>query len=110
MSLQLPYCGVCVRYHWPAREICPYCLGSEIVWRQAVAGGQVVAATVLHHSLAQEFHEHLPLHIATVRLDCDVRALVYLDGGAVAIGSRVRVLSGKGPTGQDALVARPVSG
>ncbi len=107
MSLHLPHCETCDRAHWPPREICPHCLAGDIAWREAEAGGRVVTATVLHHSLAPEFRDHLPLHVATVQLDCGARALVYLVGGPIDIGSRVTVASGKGPTGQDALVATP---
>ena len=107
MSLQLPHCESCARAHWPSREICPHCLGHTIVWRQADGGGRLVTATMLHHSLAPEFRDHLPLQVATVQLDCGTRALVYLAGGQLAIGSRVTVSSGTGPTGKDVLVATP---
>ena len=104
-ALSLPHCEACHRAHWPAREICPHCLGEPVVWRQADGGGRVLATAKLHHSLSPEFRAHLPMHVATVALDCGVRAIVYLEGGPLPSGARINVTSGQGPSGQDALVA-----
>jgi uncharacterized OB-fold protein len=107
MNLSLPHCVVCERAHWPPREICPHCLGGEIAERETAGGGTVLSAAMLHHSLAPGFRDHLPLHVATVALDCGVRAIVFAAGGAPAIGGRVTVARGAGPSGQEALVAKP---
>ena len=109
MNLCLPHCQVCARSHWPSREICPYCLGHEIQWTEIESSGSVVTATLLHHSLEPRFREHLPVCVATIQLDCGVCVLVYLDSGDLAIGDRVIVSTGTGPTGQEALVAKSVT-
>ena len=106
-TLRLPHCQACQRPHWPPREICPHCLGETVTWQPADGGGQVMATATLHHSLSPDFAPHMPLHVATVALDCGVRAIVFVAGGALKRGTRVIVTSGRGPSGQEALVATP---
>ena len=107
MSLKLPHCTACGRAHWPPREICLHCLGEPIVWQPADGGGEVLATATLHHSLSPSFAPHLPVHVATVALDCGVRAIVFVAEGALPAGSRVDVATATGPSGQEALVATP---
>ena len=107
MSLKLPHCTACARAHWPPREICPHCLGEAVEWRHSSGGGKLLTSAKLHHSLSPDFQPHLPLPVATVVLDCGVRAIVFLTDGPLPGGTRVNVISGRGPTGQEALVATP---
>ena len=88
-AIELPHCQACDRPHWPAREICPFCLGDTVVWRQVAGAGSVLAATILHHSLSPAFRPQLPMTIVAVGLDCGVRVIAHLDGDVLATGTRV---------------------
>ncbi|MDA0230472.1 MAG: zinc ribbon domain-containing protein [Proteobacteria bacterium] len=106
-TLSLPHCQSCHRAHWPPREICPHCLSETVAWQPADNGGRVQTTATLHHSLSPNFRPHLPLQVATVWLDCGVRAVVFLADGPLPAGSRVHVESAAGPTGKEAFVATP---
>ena len=106
-TFNLPHCKSCHCAHWPPREICPHCLGDSIAWQPADGGGRVLTTAMLHHSLSPEFSPHLPLQVATVVLDCGVRAVVFVANGPLPAGPRVYVATTTGPTGKEALVAMP---
>lgn len=106
-ALELPHCAACQRPHWPPREVCPHCLGEPINWRQADGCGTVLTSCVLHHSLSADLRQHLPLHVATIKLDVGVRVVAFLADGPQASGTQVDVTMGNGPAGDKALVAKP---
>ncbi len=94
-AFQLPHCEACRRAHWPAREICPFCLGDAVVWQIVDGAGCVLAATSLQHSLSPAFRSQLPLNVACIGLDCGVRVIAYLAGDLLPTGTRVYLTENK---------------
>lgn len=84
--LMLPKCRHCGRIHWYPREICPFCLSSDIEWQESAGLGSIYASTV--------FRKGGNRVIAYVELDEGLRLLTNIateDPNAVRIGQRVRV-------------------
>ncbi len=84
--LMLPKCRHCGGIHWYPREICPFCLSSDIEWQESAGLGSIYSSTV--------FRKGGNRVIAYVELDEGLRLLTNIatdDLNAVRIGQRVRV-------------------
>lgn len=106
----LQKCAVCETWCYPAREACPKCLSIDLPWREAPAGGSLIAETVIRASTNTYFRERLPWRMGTVQLDCGpvLIAHVHNDVGMEAkSGGRVRVIARTDRSGQGVVIALP---
>ena len=46
----LRWCTRCERPHWYPRALCPFCLGSEMEWREASGQGEIYAFSVMRRA------------------------------------------------------------
>lgn len=92
--LLVQWCLDCERPIFYPREVCPFCLGVRLEWREASGGGTVYAVTVEHRPQNPKMAERAPYAVALVDLDEGVRMLTSIVGTdplAVRVGDRVRV-------------------
>lgn len=103
----LQRCTACGAVQYPPRETCGACLSDALEWRVSPReGGELLAATTLHHSFAPEFRPRLPLRIGLVRLDAGASAVCFLAAGCVP-GARVGVTAAPDAVGRAVLTAAP---
>ena len=57
---ELQQCRDCGTVQYPPREVCGKCLSVRLSWRAQDDQGELLAATVLHHSNDPFFRERLP--------------------------------------------------
>lgn len=96
-ELRLPHCRPCDTFHYPPRERCPHCLGSELTWPALSGEGRIVEWTqtgstesrndsgptiVADIELAEQ--QGLRLHLNVI--DITEQELPTLDCAAVRIG------------------------
>lgn len=74
----LPVCAGCGTAHYPPQEICPACLGEDLLWRDLAPEGEVLAGTQVHQSLEPGFNGALPLHAGLVRHGSGATLLCFL--------------------------------
>jgi uncharacterized OB-fold protein len=89
-GLQLQVCDACGRVNYPARELCGNCLADDLHWQPVDNGGTVQSVTELHYSLEQDYSNHLPWRVASVKLDCGPVVLAHLQPD-VSLGDTVRL-------------------
>ncbi len=92
--LELPWCIDCARPHWFPREVCPFCLGSGIEWRDASGRGVVHALSVQHRAPWPALGDRVPYAVALIDLDEGVRMMSNVVGASVdevEIGAPVRL-------------------
>ncbi len=83
--LALQHCRACGAVQYPPRELCAACLSDTLEWRVTDDGqGEVLAATVLHHSFEPASAAALPLRVGLVRLDAGPTVVCFLDEGCIA--------------------------
>ena len=90
--LELPYCGACQSFLWPARACCPQCRG-PIEWRHAAGRGRLAAFSIVHRAVNPDLAADAPYVVAWVELDAGVRLftnIVAVEPHAVRMGMRVR--------------------
>jgi NAD(P)-dependent dehydrogenase (short-subunit alcohol dehydrogenase family) len=92
---------------YPPREACQKCLSVELAWRTQPRGGELLSATVLHHSNDLFFRERLPWRLGLVRLDCGPTVVAHLHERIGAAPSRVNVDVKLDRAGQAVMVALP---
>lgn len=102
----LPTCLDCDAVHYPPRDACPKCLSARIFPKEAPAGGQVAAETVIRTSTDPYFRERMPWRIGTVVLDAGPSIIAHLHGD-VATGSRARMEWKLDKSGQAVAFALP---
>ena len=82
-DLQLQVCSDCGQVNYPARELCGSCLADALHWQAVDATGTVQSLTELHYSQENEYTQHLPWRVASVKLDCGPVALAHLQPGVL---------------------------
>lgn len=102
---ELQVCAECGAVQYPPREACHRCLALDLRWRSQSGTGELISATVLHHSHEAYFRNRLPWRIGLVRLDCGPTVLTHLARGVLPPPSRVRIVARLDKAGQAALVA-----
>ena len=102
---QLENCADCTHVQYPPRGFCERCLSPNVAESPVSGSGQVLSWTNLHISLEPTLRPHLPITIASVRLDAGPIVITYLVGQPVA-GQSVRIGSIVDPLGRSVLVAR----
>lgn len=108
-TLALQRCVTCGTVQYPPRELCSACLSDRLEWRTAdTEAGEVLAATVLHHSHDAALRATLPIHVGLVRLDPGPTVVCFLTEGCDA-GTRVGITAGSDAAGRAVLTAAPLS-
>jgi NAD(P)-dependent dehydrogenase (short-subunit alcohol dehydrogenase family)/uncharacterized OB-fold protein len=104
---ELQQCERCGTVQYPPREACQKCLSIELAWRAQPRGGELLSATVLHHSNDLFFRERLPWRLGLVRLECGPIVVAHLHERVAAAPSRVNVDVKLDRAGQAVMVALP---
>jgi NAD(P)-dependent dehydrogenase (short-subunit alcohol dehydrogenase family)/uncharacterized OB-fold protein len=104
---ELQACADCGAVQYPPRSACGKCLSHRLEWRETGGAGELLSATVLHHSNELYYRERVPLRLGTVRLDAGPTVLAHLHGDCAAAPSRVRVRAHLDKSGQAVLIALP---
>jgi len=104
---ELQQCRDCGTVQYPPREACQQCLSIRLDWKPQPPGGELLAATVLHHSNDLFFRERLPWRLGLVKLDCGPTVVAHLHELVGAAPGRVIVAAKLDRAGQAVLVALP---
>ncbi len=104
---ELQQCRACGTVQYPPREACQKCLSTELAWQAQPPGGELLSASVLHHSNDLFFRERLPWRLGLVRLDCGPTVVAHLHERIAAPPARVNVDVKLDRAGQAVLVALP---
>lgn len=102
----LQSCRECGRLQYPPRDVCTFCLGPDLDWRDVAATGRVIAATTIRASGDPYFRERTPWRIATVVLDSGPVVIAHLHGDAPVDGP-VRLDLRLDKAGQAVFIALP---
>lgn len=108
-QFELQRCEDCGRVQYPPREVCDGCVGVELCWVAQGGEGELLSATVLHHSHDIFFRERLPWRLGLVRLDAGPSVVAHLHGDVAQPGCRVRIDARLDRAGRGVLVAFPDS-
>ena len=104
---ELQVCADCGAVQYPPREACHRCLAVNLKWRPQSGAGELISATVLHHSHEPYFRDRLPWRIGLVRLDCGPTVLAHVPAGVSPAPCRVKIVARLDRAGQATLVATP---
>jgi NAD(P)-dependent dehydrogenase (short-subunit alcohol dehydrogenase family)/uncharacterized OB-fold protein len=104
---ELQQCRDCGAVQYPPREACQQCLSVRLVWKMQEGRGELLAATVLHHSNDLFFRERLPWRLGLIRLHSGPTVVAHLHGEVPAAPAPVRVGARLDRAGQAVLVALP---
>jgi NAD(P)-dependent dehydrogenase (short-subunit alcohol dehydrogenase family)/uncharacterized OB-fold protein len=105
---ELQVCGNCGTVQYPPREACQRCLSGELIWREQSGLGELISATIVHHSHDLFFRERVPWRLGLVRLDAGCTVVAHLHSGCPAPPGRVRVGARLDKSAQGVLVAFPL--
>jgi NAD(P)-dependent dehydrogenase (short-subunit alcohol dehydrogenase family)/uncharacterized OB-fold protein len=104
---ELQQCRDCGAVQYPPREACEKCLSVRLSWRQQDDKGELLAATLLHHSNDLFFRERLPWRLGLIKLACGPTLVVHLHADVPAAPARLRVAARLDRAGQAVLVGLP---
>src|SRR5687767_4999727 len=104
---ELQQCRDCGSVQYPPREACQRCLSIRLAWKSQSGQGELLAATVLHHSNDLFFRERLPWRLGLVRLASGPTVVAHLHGDVPEAPAKVRVAARLDRAGQAVLVALP---
>jgi NAD(P)-dependent dehydrogenase (short-subunit alcohol dehydrogenase family)/uncharacterized OB-fold protein len=104
---ELQQCRDCGAVQYPPREACQRCLSIRLIWKNETGQGELLAATVLHHSNDLFFRERLPWRLGLVKLESGPTVVAHLHGAVSAAPAPVRVAARLDRAGQAVLVALP---
>lgn len=102
----LQCCAHCGSFTYPAREICPECLSTELAFVEAPRGGVLVSETTVRVPADVYFRERAPWRIGLVKLDCGPVMVSHLHGDC-AEGERVAMSLQLDKSGQAVAFAKP---
>jgi NAD(P)-dependent dehydrogenase (short-subunit alcohol dehydrogenase family)/uncharacterized OB-fold protein len=102
----LQMCADCGFTLYPPRDACPRCLSARVPFRDAPAGGTVLAETTIRTSTDVYFRERTPWRIGTVVLDCGPTFVCHLHGD-VGEGDRVQMTLRLDKSGNAVAIAMP---
>jgi NAD(P)-dependent dehydrogenase (short-subunit alcohol dehydrogenase family)/uncharacterized OB-fold protein len=105
---ELQVCGDCGAVQYPPREVCHRCLSGALRWREQSGLGELLSATVVHHSHDPFFRERVPWRLGLVRLDVGPSVVAHLHCGCGPAPGRVRVGARLDKSGQGVLLAFPL--
>jgi NAD(P)-dependent dehydrogenase (short-subunit alcohol dehydrogenase family)/uncharacterized OB-fold protein len=104
---ELQQCRDCGTVQYPPREACQNCLSIRLAWKPQSDEGELLAATVLHHSNDLFFRERLPWRLGLIKLQCGPTVVAHLHGDVPEAPAAVRVTARLDRAGQAVLVALP---
>jgi NAD(P)-dependent dehydrogenase (short-subunit alcohol dehydrogenase family)/uncharacterized OB-fold protein len=104
---ELQQCAACGTVQYPPREACQSCLSTNLSWKEEGGRGELLAATVLHHSNDLFFRERLPWRLGLIKLDSGPTVVAHLHGKVPAAPAAVHVTARLDRAGQAVLVALP---
>jgi NAD(P)-dependent dehydrogenase (short-subunit alcohol dehydrogenase family)/uncharacterized OB-fold protein len=105
---ELQECVACGTVQYPPRDACQKCLSTQLLWKRQSGEGELLAATVLHHSNDLFFRERLPWRLGLVRLACGPTVIAHLHAGVPGAPAPVRIAARLDRAGQAALVGLPI--
>jgi hypothetical protein len=97
--LLIPHCLGCGRHFFFPRRWCPHCWSDRVEWVESPGIGRVFAVSELHTAFQGVSREELPVWIALVELEEDVRLPGRLAraGGPWSVGDQVRLQFAEDP-------------
>jgi NAD(P)-dependent dehydrogenase (short-subunit alcohol dehydrogenase family)/uncharacterized OB-fold protein len=104
---ELQQCADCGAVQYPPREACQRCLSIQLLWKVQEGKGELLAATVLHHSNDLFFRERLPWRLGLIKLDSGPTVVAHLHEKVPAAPAPVYVTARLDRAGQAVLVALP---
>jgi NAD(P)-dependent dehydrogenase (short-subunit alcohol dehydrogenase family)/uncharacterized OB-fold protein len=104
---ELQVCRDCGAVQYPPREVCRRCLSDRLDWKPQSGDGELIAETLIRHSLELFFRERTPWRAGLVRLPGEVTVLAHLHGDVPPPPARVRVRAMLDRAQQAVLVALP---
>jgi NAD(P)-dependent dehydrogenase (short-subunit alcohol dehydrogenase family)/uncharacterized OB-fold protein len=104
---ELQQCGDCGAVQYPPRETCGNCLSVRLSWRPQNDQGELLAATVLHHSNDLFFRERLPWRLGLAKLACGPTVVAHLHADVPAAPATLRIAARLDRAGQAVLVGLP---
>ena len=104
---ELQQCAQCDSVQYPPREACHCCLSTRLKWKEQSGQGELLAATVLHHSNDLFFRERLPWRLGLVKLACGPTVVAHLHADAPPAPAKLRVAARLDRAGQAVLVGLP---
>ena len=104
---ELQQCSDCGTVQYPPREACQHCLSIRLKWKEQSRQGELLAATVLHHSNDLFFRERLPWRLGLVKLECGPTLVAHLHADVPDAPARLRVAARLDRAGQAVLVGLP---
>jgi len=102
----LQKCSHCGQFTYPAREICPECLSTDLPFVEAPRGGLLVSETTVRVPADVYFRERAPWRIGLVKLDCGPVMVSHLHGDCIE-GERVAMSLRLDKSGQAVAFATP---
>ena len=96
-AIQLQRCSGCARFIYYPRNVCPSCLGGDLVWTPISGRGVVHAFTIPHRHPNPAFGSTVPYVVALVELEEGPRMLSNLmevdpTPEAVTVGMSVEIV------------------
>ena len=88
---ELQVCQRCRAVQYPPRDACHRCLSSKLEWTPQSGEGELLSATVLHHSNDPFYRERLPWRLGLVRLDAGPSVIAHLHGEVGEAPARVHI-------------------
>jgi len=104
---ELQQCRDCGTVQYPPREACGKCLSVRLPWTRQDDDGELLAATVLHHSNDLFFRERLPWRLGLVKLACGPTVVAHLHAEVPRAPAKLRVAARLDRAGQAVLVGLP---
>jgi len=104
---ELQQCSDCGMVQYPPREACQKCLSVRLSWTRQDDKGELLAATVLHHSNDLFFRERLPWRLGLVKLACGPTVVAHLHADAPPAPAKLRVAVRLDRAGLAVLVGLP---
>ena len=104
---ELQQCRDCGTVQYPPREACGKCLSVRLSWTRQDDKGELLAATVLHHSNDLFFRERLPWRLGLVKLACGPTVVAHLHAEVPPAPAKLRVAARLDRAGQAVLVGLP---
>src|SRR6267142_3242213 len=104
---ELQQCRDCQAVQYPPREACEKCLSVRLSWTQQDGKGELLAATVLHHSNDLFFRERLPWRLGLAKLASGPTVVAHLHADVPPAPAKLRVAARLDRAGQAVLVGLP---
>lgn len=105
-TTQLERCADCAHVQYPSRGFCAQCLSPNVRTDPVGDAGRLVSWTTLQTSLEPALRQHLPLTIASVKLDEGPVVIAYFNGQPDKVGQSVNIALVADPAGTPMLVAQ----